>query len=632
MPAELMQEVVAYPNDKVAFICGPQLKAHSRLNPFPWFDSTQIKYGHVLGKEMPTTPPRVLTGVVNTIPNSPVVIGNGTRFLAEVDPSGSAPYYNGWLRIMDGTTIREVKVASVQSDTQLTLTSPWRFRPVSGAKADTYHLAADRGTWNYDRYIDSSYYDLTLTEYLAYYRTRDPAFLAYGRKMADALWRSQYIDFGTVTGGPNHLGPRSQAFAGMMLRALDGKPEYWDYLYRDVRETFDVWLKRNRNNPTLYYDIREDGYAQLYAVMLARVLPDRYLLFANGTLKPSTGVANDGARKRAELLADAEDIAVNFFGRLQRPDGSWRWDLPSYGLVNTEQPFMVGLYLESAILLHQLTTNAAVKANLHEQITRACRHLYRDAYRGTEVVKAVPQYRWRGMFYFWGGGTTADPKAYMRGNGETKGDVGMIRQVRHLNSTVHHAFGYAYAITGDEQYLKMGDEVFDASFGDRVDGIRGQADDGRGKDYAMNFRASGRYLVWRLAGGKAEALIESQPSVIASTTTQPKPVLHLSVAATPALHIAGALLVAKRLSTDLSEREQIESLINQIETARRAIKADRNKFEVEGVVSELDAAFNHARTALSMIESASGGIDSAKVRLGWAAARLKRASERLKQK
>ncbi|HEV2884619.1 MAG TPA: hypothetical protein VGW36_07160, partial [Pyrinomonadaceae bacterium] len=452
LPTELRQELVTYPNDKVAFICGPQLKAHSNLNPFPWFDSTQIKMGHVLGKEMPSIPPRVLTGVMNANPTSPVITGTGTRFLVEVDPSGPAPYYNGWLRIMDGTNIREVKVASVQSDTQLTLTSTWKFAPVRGAKADTYHQVTSLGTWNYDRYIDSSYYDLTLTEYLAYYRTGDPAFLAYARKMADALWRSQYIDFGTVTEGPNHLGPRSQVFAGLMLRALDGKSEYWDWLYRDVRQTFDVWLKRNRNNATLYYDIREDGYAQLYAVLLARVLPDRYPLFANGTLKASTGTATDGSRKRAELLADAEDIAVNFFGRLQRPDGSWRWDITSHGLVNTEQPFMVGLYLESAIVLHQLTTNASVKANLREQITRACRHLYRDAYRGREVVRDAPQYRWRGMFYFWGGGPTANPSAYARGHGETKGDVGMIRQVRHLNSTVHHAFGYAYAITGDAQY------------------------------------------------------------------------------------------------------------------------------------------------------------------------------------
>jgi hypothetical protein len=632
-------DLVVYPNLRVAFICGPQLRANSRLNPFPWFDSTQIKQGHVLGKEAPSIPPRVLTGGVSANPGSPLVTGRGARFLSEVDPSGSAPFYNGWLRIQEGANYREVKVASVQSDTQLTLASAWRFSPVRDAKADTYHYDSYHATWNYDHYLRAAYYDTALIEYINYYRTGDAAFLNYARKMADALWRSQYIDFGTVTEGPNHLGPRTQQFAGMMLRALDGKPEYWDYLYRDVRFTFDVWLKRNRNNSSLYYDIREDGYAQLYAVMLARVLPDRYPLYANGTLKPATGLATDGARKRAALLADAEDIAVNFFGRLQRPDGSWRWDITTEKLVNTEQPFMVGLYLESAVLLHQLTTNANVKANLREQITRACRHLYRDAYRGTEVVRDMPQYRWRGVWYFWGGGTVANPRAYERGQGErgfdrvTNGDPNVIRGVRHLNSTIHHAFGYAYAITGDASFREMGDEIFGASFGDSTDTLRNLATVG-GKEYAMNYRASGRYLVWRLAGAKTEALTGSQLSVIKATTTstQPKPVLHLSVAATPGLHIAGALLVAKRLSTDLSEREQIQSLINQIETARRAVKADRNKFAVEGVVSELEAALNHTRTALSMIESASGDFDSAKVRLGWAAARLKRASERLKQK
>src|SRR5256885_989122 len=245
----------------------------------------------------------------------------------------------------------------------------WKFGPINNAKADTYHNESAEAIWNYDHYFRSAYYDTALVEYINYYRTGDAAFLSYARKMADALWASQYIDYGTVIQGSNHLPPRSQAFAGLMLRALDGKPEYWDYLYREVRATFDTWLKLRRNNPTLYYDIREDGYAQLYAVMLARVLPEKYALYANGTYLTPTGSAADGVQKRATLLAEAEDIAVNFFGRLQRPDGSWRWDVESEHVVNAEQPLMTGLDLETAILLHQLTTNPRVKANL--QIGRA---------------------------------------------------------------------------------------------------------------------------------------------------------------------------------------------------------------------------------------------------------------------
>jgi len=167
--------------------------------------------------------------------------------------------------------------------------------------------------------------------------------------------------------------------------------------------------------------------------------------------------------------------------------------------VNSEQPFMVGLYLESAILLHQLTKNASVKANLRDQITRACRHLYRDTYRDAEVVQDLPQYRWRGVYYYWGGGTSANPRAYQRGHGArvTDGDADVIRGVRHLNSTIHHAFGYAYFITGDRTFLQMGDEMFGASFGDSTDTLRNLATVG-GKEYDMTFRSSGRYLVWRL--------------------------------------------------------------------------------------------------------------------------------------
>ena len=502
---EIRGELVTYSNAEVAFLCGPQLKSKSPLNPFPWFDSTQIAQGHVQGRQSPRIAPRALNGVVSVAPNSRIVTGVGTRFRAEVDPRGPAPFYDGWFRIQQGSTWREVKIASVESDTQLTLASPWRFAAAYQAKADTHHRDATQASWNYDHYARATYYDTVLVQYINYYRTGDAAFLNYARKSADALWGSQYIDFGTVTEGPNHLPPRSQAFAGLMLRALDDKPEYWDYLYREVRATFDHWLKRNRHNATLYYDIREDGYAHLYAVMLARVLPDRYPLHANGTLKPTTGVAGDGARKRAALLADAEDLAVNFFGRLQKPDGSWRWDAdvgaaPTDKHRNIEQPFMIGLYLESAILLHQLTTNPTVKANLRDQMVRACRHLYRDTYRATEVVKDMPQYRWRGVWYFWGGGNLANPRAYERGDGDriTNGDPNVIRGTRHLNSTIHHVFGYAYVITGDREFLKIGDEIFGASFGDATDTLRNLATAG-GKEYDMTFRSSGRYLVWRLA-------------------------------------------------------------------------------------------------------------------------------------
>src|SRR2546423_9162198 len=204
-PVELKSELAEYPNPRVSFICGPQLKVNSRLNPFPWFDTTQVRYGHVVGRESPVIAPRVLTGTVSVMSNSRTVNGIGTRFRSEIDPKGAFPFYNGWLRIKDAATYRELKVESVQSDTQLTLTANWKFAPVTNAQADTYHYDATQQTWNYDHYFRSAYYDTALVEYINSYRTGDAAFLSYARKMADALWASQYIDHGTVVQGSNHL-------------------------------------------------------------------------------------------------------------------------------------------------------------------------------------------------------------------------------------------------------------------------------------------------------------------------------------------------------------------------------------------------------------------------------------------
>src|SRR5437773_1101206 len=74
-PTELKRELVQYPNPRVAFICGPQLKVNSQLNPFPWFDATQARYGHVVGRESPAIAPRVLTGTASIAANSRTVNG-----------------------------------------------------------------------------------------------------------------------------------------------------------------------------------------------------------------------------------------------------------------------------------------------------------------------------------------------------------------------------------------------------------------------------------------------------------------------------------------------------------------------------------------------------------------------------
>jgi hypothetical protein len=665
LPPNLADQLAQYPSEEVAFICGPQLKAGSRLNPFPWFDTTATKQGIYHGEKAPRVAPfgpmilnlpenvwrNVIAGRVSVARGGRVVTGKGTRFTLDFDPAGPGPGYSGHFRIRDASgPERIVKVQSVESDTSLTLATPWPFASVTDTVADTFYHELNFGQ-NTDHYYLANYYDTALVQYINYYRSGDTRFLAYARKIADALWHSQYIGDGTVVqGNNNHLPPRSMAFAGLMLRALDGRPEMWDYLEREVRATFDNWVYRHKNDPKLYYDIREDGYAQLYAVMTAKVMPDRYPLYANGTLRTRTGTATDGAAKRKAYLAQTEDTAVNFFGRLQRADGSWRADLdeganPDQQYRDVEQPFMVGLYLESLVLLHQLSRNPPVKARLLSQLTRSVRHLYLDAFEGNHRVTDLPQYRWRSMVYYWGGGTVANPKQFSPPAAKTTANANPdpIRAARHLNSTVHHAFGYAYYVTGDEAFKRMGDDVFEASYGDQVDGLHCLADSGKAKDYDMNYRASGRYLVWRLAtrqaGAVASRSLESTQTATVrapAITIQPQTPLRQPVAFTSPQLISNALLLATQLSSDLANKEQIEGLINEIENAQRSFRAfnveKKQSGSPDGVMEELQAALGHARTALSMTASEAGGYESARLRLGWAAARLKRANDRLKQK
>ena len=62
--------------------------------------------------------------------------------------------------------------------------------------------------------------------------------------------KRSYIKGGTVrnfdSGGPV---PRHAGVGGLALRAMDGRPEMWDWINAYTRYHFDVWLKRRINDP-----------------------------------------------------------------------------------------------------------------------------------------------------------------------------------------------------------------------------------------------------------------------------------------------------------------------------------------------------------------------------------------------
>jgi len=64
---------------------------------------------------------------------------------------------------------------------------------------------------------------------------------------------------------------------------------------------------------------------------------------------------------------------------------------------------MSGLYLESVVLLHQLSTNTNVRTNLVNQLTRSVNHLFNDTYEKNDPVTNFPHLQVARYFYYWGG-------------------------------------------------------------------------------------------------------------------------------------------------------------------------------------------------------------------------------------
>lgn len=387
-PVGSIGDLVVYPNDSIAFILGPQIKARSAANPWPWFDDNAETMGLKHGRNYP----------------SKIVADDGQTLL------------------------------------------------VQGAEA-------------YNR----NYYDVGMALYGLYFRTGNVEHLENARKLTDAFYDFLVYEKAKYGG----TAPRNMSFGGIMLRALDGRPDMWPHILEETRRQYNGWLGLRLDYPGLYLGVRDASYTLMYTTWLAKVHPD--------------------AAVRSEMRQKALDAATRYFVRLQEPNGAWYWTDPivKEGKEKFAQPFMVGLLLEALTYVHQLTGDASVGNAIPKAITWL--HAY---YRINDPVVEKPGVFWRNHPYFvWPDGTWNSAMSLPGG-----WDTNTLREARQANSTLLHAYGYAYKITGDAKYRDWGDEVFAATYG------KGQgplADpysnlaDYQEKDYGQSYRSGGRYLAWR---------------------------------------------------------------------------------------------------------------------------------------
>jgi hypothetical protein len=394
-----------------------------------------------------------------------------------------------------------------------------------------------------DAYTLKHYYDLGMSLAIAYKRTNDPVFLDLFRKVEDSWWKLPgWVDEGRIRQFDiQGTSPKSAGIGGLILRAMDGRPEMWDWINAYTRYHLNLWVMWRIPDPNvaiaekdkaskLYIGIREGAFALQYAAWLSKLLPDSFPLQAGGT-------ETNGAALRAKYLADVENATVNYFGRLQYLDGSWRWDDWYYTdadggqLRGITQPFMVGMLLDALIDVYNVTTNESVKASIVTQVTKACRHLYLDGPYTRQHLTTL-NVDLRGFHYFIHGGTTVNPTKYEKGsipadwNPTSNGDVQNERQAISL---IVAAYGWSYQRTGDVFFKQAGDDLWDSAYGP-TDGIHNYMA-GDGKSYNQNCRWAGSYLVW--AGQPATPTPTVSPSPTPSPTATPTPSPSPSPTASP---------------------------------------------------------------------------------------------------
>lgn len=370
------------------------------------------------------------------------------------------------------------------------------------------------------------YYDLAQSEYIVHKRTGDAQFLAYARKCADSWWKYPAIDEGRMRSFEQAAtSPKFAGVAGLILRALDGRPELWDWIVQYTRHARDIWLKPRINYPTLHYGVREGAFTLRFMALLSQVLPDSFPLQAGG-------MATNGSQIRAEMLADTEAIAVSYYGRLQFPDGSWRWNDPDETdadggtLQGITQPFQIGLLLRALVDVYNATSSATVRLSIQDQILKSCRHLYgaRDTtgkwvgpYRKEDPIPFDPSRRRRGMWYLYHGGTSVNPTKFANGGWAWPGTtVDQIQDERQALATVIAAYGWAWDKTRDPFFLEAGNELWDSAYGG-TDGIRNYINTD-GKGFNQNSWSSS-YPVW--AGGVIEPPL---PAPLPVEPLPPKPI------------------------------------------------------------------------------------------------------------
>ena len=315
--------IVVTSNPSVDVLLGPQYQLGK--NPWGWFDDRHIAEAALQTANLATyynlggTPPwnTAGPGTITMTNKSAIVIGSGTAFLSTFCAGGNSPPPQGsilsiWYplpAVREGSGRRLMQVASCQSDTQLTLASPWNNMGFLTAGSGWNYAWVDGNVWNtwFANAAPANFYDVVAALYSLYYRSGIDDYLNTARLFADNFWQFR-LDSGRnyFYGEGYNTFPRNRSVLGMVLRALDGRPDMWSGLelianlnissYHATFQNYGPWTQIQGDPRENGYELMEEAYCALF---------------------------DPNASPAAACRAGISELITNGYTSSRFPDGNW---------------------------------------------------------------------------------------------------------------------------------------------------------------------------------------------------------------------------------------------------------------------------------------------------------------------
>jgi hypothetical protein len=318
-------DVVITGQSGVDTLLGPMVRYGA--NPWPWADDRHKAEADMQRGQLDTyfsafwdTP---APGTIAVTAGSAVVTGVGTSFTTTFcqGPGSPTTLKSGGPEIVvwypnsspAGHGTRSMIVSSCQSDTQVTMSVPWA-TDVADCHSGGCPYAFGSGTldtvWK-DNSAPANFYDAVAAFYAMYYRTGLDDYLVAARTLADRFWTYE-LDSGTICAGNDGKGgciysqrwaPRNMSMLGMVLRALDGRPDMWPGI-RTIAKFYASYYLLSADPAWGLWDIREEAYHMATVAYDAMFDPD--------------ATSRAGSKTALSYAMD------HLWKKTQSPDGSWQ--------------------------------------------------------------------------------------------------------------------------------------------------------------------------------------------------------------------------------------------------------------------------------------------------------------------